>query len=265
MEPSVATKDLLAGSVVFLLLAVVALGSSSRRHRIVVMVAAAGLVLLYASRFRTGPGFIPGLATTTPIAVVGLTWTWRSGLGRLIGAVAVMALPLVWAFEFTGGAAPQWGGRYILASGLLLAAVGATSLGNLERWAQGLFVLLAIAVTTFGISWLSVRSHQVARTAVALKQFPEPVLVSRLAFVVREWGAYDGTVLDRRWLTAPTDRDLEPAANVLQQAGVDTFATVELVTQPRIDRVGPYRRSGPGTRVKFLPGADLRVTPYQKG
>ncbi|NIS31732.1 MAG: hypothetical protein GWN79_25180, partial [Actinobacteria bacterium] len=67
-----------------------------------------------------GLRFVPGLAATTPVAVIGLSALRRRGDVGFVGAIAVVSLPLVWAVQYTGGAGPQWGGRYILLTGTLL-------------------------------------------------------------------------------------------------------------------------------------------------
>ena len=93
------------------------------------------------TRFAKGLGFVPGLVATTPLAALGLA-ARLAPLGRRIAVFAIAALPLVWAFQYTGGAAPQWGGRYLLVSGLLLGVVGIVSLGRIDMVrARGLVVL----------------------------------------------------------------------------------------------------------------------------
>src|SRR5207302_2400038 len=86
-----------------------------------------GAVGLYAVRFSQGLGFIPGMTAASPVAAVGLADGWANTNRRLLVAVALCALPIVWAFQFLGGAYAQWGGRYVLMSGFLLAVVGATA------------------------------------------------------------------------------------------------------------------------------------------
>jgi hypothetical protein len=265
IEPEETNRSFLFGLLLLGLLLLVAAKSASAREARLAAFAGLGALLLYAIRLSGGFGFVPGLIPTTPVAAVGLVWGWRHAGHRLAVAVAVLALPLVWAFEFPGGAVPQWAGRYILVSGFLLAVTGIVSLPKLARWASVGFVALSVGVTAFGVAWLSSRSHQIANSGAAMRRFDQPVLVSRVAFLVREWGAYYGTPEDRRWLTTGLDTDLPVAADVLQRAGVRTFATVELTDQKRLDVIGSYRRSGPGTQVELLNGATLRVTPYQSG
>ena len=75
-------------------------------------VAAVGVVALYLLRFGTGLGFVPGMVAASPLAAVGLALGWRGTASRLLVAMALLALPLVWAFQFLGGATAQWGGRW---------------------------------------------------------------------------------------------------------------------------------------------------------
>src|SRR5690606_18794407 len=103
--------------------------------------------------------------------------------------VAVAALPLVWAFQYLGGAGPQWGGRYTLASSALLVALGAVAVGSLARWLAVGAVALAGLVTLSGVAWLGERSHDVDRWFEAATARPEDVLVVRNGFLVREGGA----------------------------------------------------------------------------
>jgi hypothetical protein len=175
------------------------------------------------------------------------------------------ALPLVWAFQFPGGAAPQWGGRYILTTGFLLAVLGVVALPRLPSAIRVGFVALSVGVTAFGVAWLVERSHDTARMERALGRRPEPVLVSRIAHLAREGGAYYGTVDDRRWLTAVTSDDLQLAGRVLDQAGVDGFALVDLPENGSpAPAVGDFKLTGRAERVPWLGGVVLRVTSYTR-
>ena len=222
--------------------------------------AMAGAVALYLVRAADGLGFVPGLVAAAPVAVVGAAlgfgprrWEWRLPLAVLA------AMPLVWRFQFTGGASPQWAGRYVLPTTIVLVALGASRLSELDVWVRRGFVALAVGVTAFGLVWLSVRSHDVARTGEALARRPEPVLVSRLAHLFREEGHWYG---DKRWLTVPTSAEEPLLAPVLQGAAVERFGWVDLdiadATPPAIDGYRP----GPTSTVPFLSGLRLRVTEY---
>ncbi|HZN12667.1 MAG TPA: hypothetical protein VFB78_00230 [Acidimicrobiales bacterium] len=210
--------------------------------------AGAGVAALFVGRLAGGLDFVPGLVAAAPLAAVGLVHGWSTRPGRIAVGAVTAALPLVWAFQFQGGAGPQWGGRYILTTGLVLTVAGVVALPLLVRWARIEVVALSVAVTVLGLAWLSVRSHSVADAAQALDRRPEPVVVSRVAYLAREVGATYG---DKRWLTAVTDADFKEAMTVLRRAGVDRFAEV---------RIMPPTGPGSGaTAVRFFPGLYLSV------
>jgi hypothetical protein len=128
----------------------------------------------------------------------------------------------------------------------------------LASWARAGFVALSLAVTGFGLAWLAVRSHDVGDAGRALARRPEPVLVSRVAHLAREEGAYYG---DKRWLTAVTDDDERHAAQVLTDAGVRQFAVARLAGEP-LDLDGfTWRETG---RIRLFSGIHLRLTTYTR-
>ena len=117
--------------------------------------------VVYLVRFAQGWGFVPGMLIASPFAAVGLLLAWRRPALRLPAAIACVALPVVWYAQYQGGADPQWGGRYILLSGALLAVAGVVVLRRAPR-AFVAVVVLAALTTAMGIGWLSVRSHTTA-------------------------------------------------------------------------------------------------------
>ena len=126
--------------------------------------------LLLVARIVRGLGFLSGMLIASPLAVVGLALAWRRAGPRRLTIVAVTALPVVWFTEFLGGAGPQWGGRYLLCSGLLLAVVGVVESAALPGRARWLVAATALVVTASGVAWLGVRSREVARTGRALRR-----------------------------------------------------------------------------------------------
>ena len=118
------------------LLAFVAYRSSRRGDQRPAKIAAFAVVVLYLAWVAQGPGFVPGLVATTPFVAMGLVLAWRDVTGRLAALIALLALPVVWYTDFTGGVLPQWGGRYILTSGLLLGTVGIARSPLCARWAR---------------------------------------------------------------------------------------------------------------------------------
>lgn len=224
------------------------------------VLAAAGVGAMYLLRFAAGPGFVPGLVAATPLAVVGLVLGWRSVAGRYTLTVALVSLPLVWATQFSGGASPQWAGRYLLVSGLLLGVAGVVALPALPRWARTSGLGLAVAVTAFGVVWTSIRTNNYARAEAALNRRPEPVLVSRIGFLAREGGAFYG---ERRWLTAPTDEDQRFAVDVVGRAGVTTFGLVEDSWGRVEQRIDGWRVLG-SDEIELVDGLMLTVTTYSQ-
>jgi len=258
--PDLSAKSYFLGAALLVLLVVLARAAPSPGRTGIAAVAAAGVGVVYALRFADGFGFVPGLVAATPFAALGLAWAWRSTDMRLLALAALVALPLVWAFQFPGGAAPQWAGRYILVSGFLLGVLGLASLHRIPRWSGLTFAAAALAVTGFGLGWLAVRSHDVDRARRALDRRPEPVLVSRIAHLPREVGAsydYGG----RRWLTAVTDDDQTRAAGVVRDAGIREFGLVTLSSLSTPAAIDGFTR-GAGSTIPFLSGVDLRVTTY---
>lgn len=272
LSPALESTSYLLGGVLLALLLVFAVrASGAKAGEPLAKLAAGGVAALYLIRAANGLGFVPGMVAATPLVVLALALGWRRRPdgddaddprsvegARFVLAVAVLALSLVWAFQYTGGAGPQWAGRYILPSGLLLAAAGVTCLPLLATWARTAVVVLAAVVTCFGLSWLSVRSHDVGSVGEALAKRPEPALVSRVAHLAREAGWYAD---DRRWLTAPSDADVEHALRVLDGAGIDTFGMVEL-DRGRPPGQLPGWAQGETSRVHFLSGVHLSITTY---
>ncbi|HJR25612.1 MAG TPA: hypothetical protein VJ804_09075, partial [Acidimicrobiales bacterium] len=190
-----------------------------------------------------------------PLAVVGLVRR-PTGVAGYVAGVAVAALPVVWAFQYLGGALPQWGGRYTLPSCLLLVVVGVAALPDLERVTRALLVGLAALVTASGMAWTADRGHEVADWFEEVGTRPEDVLIARNGFLVREGGAAGA---DRRWLVAVGEEDLRAAVQLVADAGLRTFATVdEDPTAP--PGLGDARLTGT-SRAPFL-GEDLYLHAY---
>ena len=228
----------IGGFLVVLVAGMVVSSRQGRRDRVVVL--GLGVLALYLVTALGGLAFVPGLFAAAPVAVVALTVRPKRPAGAYPLAVAVGALPLVWAFQYLGGALPQWGGRYALPSCLLLVAVGAGVLATERRELLVGVLALSLLVTATGELWLRQRSQEVDRTFRALVARPEDVLVARDGFFVREGGPAYG---ERRWLTAPTDRDVLDAAHVVQAEGLSTFAVID--GQPGAGRaIGPALLTG---------------------
>jgi hypothetical protein len=259
LHPSMETRFYLLGIASAALLAVLVRMAADPARRRVAMVVAALVGVIYLVRFSDGLGFVPGMLAATPLAVVGLVAGWERVEARRIWLLALLPLPAVWLFQFTGGAAPQWGGRYVLTSGFLLACLGLARLATEPQWLRNFVIVLSALVTAFGIGWLSDRSHDIAESGRWFADRPEPVMVTTIAHQAREYGAYYD---EMTWLTAPFVEDRPGAIEVLRDAGVDEFGYIELDKQEPPPEFDGYELVG--TEVHdFLSGVPVRVATYQ--
>ncbi len=183
-------------------------------------------VLVILIRLVTfGPTFISGMLAAAPLAGAGMALAWIQKRHTPL-ILAVAPLPLVWFFQFPGAAAPQWGGRYILATGLLLTAYAMgqwQKFGNtFAQWSKALVVASGL-VTMIGLAFLSQRSHGFAEGTQALADRPEPVMIFDNPFLPRESGPVG---VDERWLAAWNRETRDDAAQVVLDAGFSSFAYV---------------------------------------
>ncbi len=216
-------ESVLLGLVIVLLLLVALRADlrTDRRFAVVCMTAAAAVYVLALS---DGLRFVPGLFVAFPMAVGGIVALVRRPGSRLIAGVAIGALPLVYLFQYTGGAAPQWGGRYTLPSAVLLGVVGLVGWGpQLPVIVRGLGVI-SLGVTAFGVSWLGVRSHGVDRFFRDVTEQAAPVVISRNPFLIREGGAVS---LGRRWLSVSDEAGFEAAVRIARRMGEQRVSVLE--------------------------------------
>jgi hypothetical protein len=216
-------ESVLLGMVVVavILVAFRAEARGDRRFAAVCLVAA-GCAYVFGA--LGGLGFIAGLLLAFPMAVAGLVQAARMAQGRLVAGIAIGALPLVYLVQYLGGAAPQWGGRYTLTSGILLGVVGMVGLSQrFPTVARGLVVLSA-GVTALGVAWLGVRSHGVERFFDDVVERAEPVVISRNAFLLREGGA---ATVGERWLSVRDEETFTEAVDVARAVGEQRFSVLE--------------------------------------
>jgi hypothetical protein len=123
---------------------------------------------------------------------------------------------------------------------MILVALGVAGLQRSSPEVRRVLFGLAGAVTATGLLWLSERSHEIDRLFDELVERPEDVIIARNPFFVREGGpAY----VERRWLIAGSDEALAEAVDVVEAAGLETFATLdESPTAP--DHIGSARHVG---------------------
>jgi hypothetical protein len=257
--------DWLIGALIvgLLVLAMMALLRGSARPALG-WVALAAAAVLYVVRFEGGLGFIPGMLVASPLAVAGvaagLTARWTTRPTRVVAAIAIAAAPVVWLYQYPGGANPQWGGRYILCSGALLAVLGVVALVARGRAALVPVLLAGLLVTGSGLAWLSVRSHSVADAAQVLET-DDPVLTIGLPHLLREWGASYRP--DRRMLTAENDSELPVALGVVEATGATRLTVVARYARQAPRHLGSFVRT---TRepLTWTPGVHLAVARYRR-
>jgi hypothetical protein len=200
------------------------------------------------------------MLTASPFAAVGFLFGWRKDV-RLITLMAVAALPMVWAFQYSGGAGPQWGGRYTLLSGALLL-VAATVVLEGHRAALVATFLAAALVTGFGLAWLSVRSHWAASAIEQIVDRHDQAVISGEAHVLREGGAFYDPSL--HWLTATNTSELHRAVSIVDDAGDTEFAYVVSDGASLPETIDGYHRDGV-ERVGFLRSdIHLQVATYRR-
>lgn len=215
--------SILLGSAVVLAV-VAAIRAERRSDRTFAIVALGAAAAVYAADAIGGLGFIPGLLVAFPVAIAGLFVGSLSTNGRIVVAMALLALPLAYLFQFLGGAGPQWGGRYTLTSAVLLGVAGLGGLvPRLPVVGRGLLAL-TVAVTILGVAWISVRSNDVAEFFDDVQAKGEPVLIARQAFLLREGGA---AVVDRRWLSAENEQEFTEGVDIARQLGEERFTVLE--------------------------------------
>lgn len=189
--------------------------------------AVAGLIYLLA--FASGLGFVSGALVASPFAAAaGLVRRDRDRFAIL--AMAVLMTVLTWTFQLTGGAGPQWGGRYLLVPTLLLTTLGVVAVvEHRDRLPRAALAGFALAATLFGAVWLQQRSHEVEAFFDDLAEQPEDVVVFANGFLVREAGpAYD----DRRYLSVGRRGTLRGATGVVRDSGAESFAIVSDRPEP---------------------------------
>lgn len=266
--PSFASREFVfAGVYAAALVAGAWLGSRpSRLLPALVALALAGFVLVDRAAF--GLGWLPGSLAVAPLGGVALAQGGADVRTRLVVAFALVPLPLVFFFQFPGGALPQWGGRYLLLTTFCLVVVGLVTLPRLAPLVRWSFVGATVAVTVFGLAWVSQRTHAVAEAgrqlaAIAAAGDGTTVFVSPDGFVPREFAA---TYPEPRWLSVQRRADVDEAVEVARAAG-GTPVLVELCPDdggrvPSGAELGTGVTEVDGQRwLRFIDGCPLRLRP----
>ena len=260
--------DWVLGMLVVVLMALGALAlldgrrSSSRLGTSVAVGALVGAALLFLVRFEHGVGFIPGMLVASPLAVVGLVAARRDRTSARLAAIALLAMPLVWLFRYGGGANAEWGGRYVLVSGVIFAVIGIRALARRGTAALATFAVASLLLTGCGVGWLVVRSRSVARALTELTGGSDPVVTRGLPQLLREGGAFYEP--GDRWLTVEEPGELPVVLDVLDAGRPAHFTLIARYPSQAPQRLGSYSRAGTD-RVGFLGDVELVVARYRLG
>ncbi len=234
---------------------------STELTRPVALLGVASLALLLRL-IAFGPGFVSGMLAAAPLAGAGLALLWLNN-ERLIAVLALAPLPLVWSFQYTRAAAPQWGGRYILPTGLLLVAYAMSQrsiLGpKLHRWVKSL-VVAGAAMTLIGVTFLHQRTHGFAEASQALANRPESALIFDDPFLAREAGPVG---VSENWLAAEGVEQRAKALAIIELAEFDSFAYIGNVFDGPIEFEGFAARTSEEL-VFFEHTRVVLVTSYER-
>ncbi|MFZ6002397.1 MAG: hypothetical protein ACOYXM_00545 [Actinomycetota bacterium] len=178
---------------------------------------------VYLAAVLTDFAFIPGLIPAFPLALAAFGVRRRQA-HAIVLSIATIALPIVWAFQFVGGAGPQWGGRYTLSSSLLLGVLGIVALSIASPTLRRGFIGLSSVLAVTGIVWVGVRTRSVDELFDDLGSVEADVLIMRDAFLLREGGPI---LLDRHWLTSAGEDQFARAIEVAVASGARVVAVVE--------------------------------------
>jgi hypothetical protein len=221
--------------------------------------AVVGACSLYAVRFSNGLEYVPGFLTASPLAAVGILLVWKRRELWLPAAVAVLALPLLWVTAYSDTMRPQWGGRYALTSGAILA-VGAVVVLAGRRVALAAVLAVSLLVTGYGVVFLSVRSHSIADGMAAIVDRHDAAVISLEAHLLREGGAF--YTPDRHWLTATDQKQLQKAVRIVRGAGDREFALLVPDELQVPAELGGFTRTATD-RIAVRPDQPLRVVTYR--
>jgi hypothetical protein len=209
---------------------VVGVVAERRDERTYALAAAVAGAAVLAVRITDGYGFVPGLLAAGPVAVLGFLAADDRAGRRLVVAIAVAALPIIWATQYVGGAGPQWGGRYILATGVLLTAVGMSARrADVSSRAVAVVAAMAVAITALGVGWTGERAEVFDRYFDAVLAQPEDVVISTNPFLPQNAGP---RIFDARFLTSEGSVGLDAAADVARRAGECRVGVIGWIGDP---------------------------------
>lgn len=256
---SVSAVEAAIGSVLVVAVAVAAIRASRAEDARPPLVVVGLIYLLVAMDVVVnGLSFMPAMFVVTPLAVVGIVLGLRRVEGRPLVAVAVGAMPLIWAVQYTNGMAAQWGGRYLLASGWTLVVLACAFASPVVRSVLVVTLSAGLATSALGIAWTIQRTNVIGESSRALADIDAEVVVFSSSLDSRQTGS---VAVDGRWLAADGPEELDEALGVLAAAGIDEFAYVDIdLGNPPIEVRGFQLTDE--DRIDFLAGFEYRITTF---
>ena len=186
----------------------------------------------------------------------------RNDETRVVLGTALGAVPLVWTLQWSGNHVPQWGGRYLLLTTVLLTVVATVTIAErgVRTGAMRLLVGLTVAVAAFGLVWHVQRTNVVGDAAAAVTATPaDSVVVALHPQLGREFGSWYEEV---RWLSADA-ATADAAIAVARHVDPAHIVVVERVTaEPTEVRISGYELSDE-VSVPYL-GGDLLTRTWTR-
>lgn len=245
------------GGLVWLVLGI-RTGSEVRLPAVFLVATAA---ILAVRVIRLGPSFVPGMVPTAPLVVIGAGLGWATRKQRLMLVMALGPLPLVYLTQYTAGAVPQWGGRYMLLSGLLLVVLACVELPRRHGEAFRGLVVAGLLVTACGVWFNAVRTNSLERDFEMIEDVADGAVVVWYDSVkAREAGP---EIIEHRWLSTAGDAERSTVLRILEEGSIDRFVYVDPVDDEQVSFDGFEAVSAVG-QWELGPILRQRLTVFQR-
>lgn len=197
-------------------------GGDVRRPAILLVAIAAVLAMRVV---QSGPSFVPGMVPTAPLVLGGLAFGLPTSRHRLVAAMALLPLPLIFLTQYAAGAVPQWGGRYLLATGFLLVVLACAVLPEVHPGVFRGLVVAGVLVTASGVWFNALRTTSLAEDFELIENVAVgDVVVWYDPVMAREAGP---EIIEHRWLSTVGDAERERVLDVLSDEEIDRFVYVD--------------------------------------
>lgn len=247
----------IAAGLVWLTLAI-RQGSDARLPAMVLF--AMGMILALRV-LRFGPSFVPGIVPTAPLVVLGAGLGWVTRTQRLVLVMALGPLPLVYLTQYAAGAVPQWGGRYMLVTGLLLVVLACVELPRIHQNAFRALVVAGVLVTASGVWFTADRTNSLAADFDLIDTVADGDVVVWFDPVrAREAGP---AIIDQRWLSTVGDAEREMVLSVLDDESIDRFVYVDPIDDQQVTFEG-FRAVSEVGQWELSPILQQRLTIFER-